>query len=68
MESHGNPGTIQVTRSVIRATEGQLSVPRTWPRKVKGKGLIETWLLDDAPSAASGPASTISIAKTSSHG
>jgi hypothetical protein len=38
------------------------------PVEVKGKGLIETWLLDEAPSAASSPASTISIAKASSRG
>jgi hypothetical protein len=35
------------------------------PVEVKGKGLIETWLLDEAPSAAS--AGSISVAKASSH-
>jgi len=36
------------------------------PVEVKGKGLIETWLLDEAPSSASRPG--ISIAKASSRG
>jgi class 3 adenylate cyclase len=68
MESHGLPGTIQVTRSVYEQLKDNYRFRERGPVEVKGKGLIETWLLDEAPSAASSPASGISIAKASSHG
>jgi adenylate cyclase len=68
MESHGIPGTIQVTRAVYEQLKDNYRFRERGPVEVKGKGLIETWLLDEAPSAASSPVSTISIAKASSHG
>ena len=68
MESHGIPGTIQVTRAVYEQLKDNYRFRERGPVEVKGKGLIETWLLDEAPSAASSPASGISIARASSHG
>ena len=68
MESHGIPGTVQVPRAVYEQLKDSYRFRERGPVEVKGKGLIETWLLDEAPSAAKSPASTISIAKASSRG
>ena len=52
MESQGIPGTIQVTRAVYEQLKDNYRVRERGPVEVKGKGLIETWLLDEASSPA----------------
>jgi len=68
MESHGIPGTIQVTRAVYEQLKDNYRFRERGPVEVKGKGLIETWLLDEEAAAASSPSSSISIARASSCG
>jgi class 3 adenylate cyclase len=45
MESTGIPGAIQVTRSVYECLQGSFEFERRGVVQVKGKGEIETWLL-----------------------
>jgi class 3 adenylate cyclase len=52
MESHGVPSTIQVTRAVYEELKDKYRFRERGPVEVKGKGLIETWLLDEASSPA----------------
>jgi class 3 adenylate cyclase len=56
MESHGIPGAIQVTRAVYEQLKDNCRFRQRGPVEIKGKGLVETWLLDEAPSVASSPA------------
>ena len=65
MESHGIPGTIQVTRAVYEQLKDNYRFRERGPVEVKGKGLIETWLLDEAASAASSSAGSISAGSIS---
>jgi class 3 adenylate cyclase len=57
MESTGVPGQIQVTRSVYERLNGSFVLTSRGAIEVKGKGQIETWLLEpqQATSARSGP-------------
>jgi len=66
MESNGIPGTIQVTRAVYEQLKDYYRFRERGPVEVKGKGLIETWLLDEENTAASSP--SISFARVSSLG
>ena len=53
MESHGLPGTIQVTRTVHDRLKERYRFSERGSVDVKGKGLIDTWLLDETrPPAA----------------
>jgi class 3 adenylate cyclase len=45
MESTGIPGVIQVSRSVYEQLKEEYSFEARGPIEVKGKGLVETWLL-----------------------
>ena len=45
MESTGIPGVIQVSRSVYEQLKDEYSFEARGPIEVKGKGLLETWLL-----------------------
>jgi class 3 adenylate cyclase len=45
MESHGVPGSIQVTRRVFEALNGEYEFEFRGEVEVKGKGKIETWLV-----------------------
>jgi class 3 adenylate cyclase len=65
MESHGLPGTIQVTRTVYEQLKDNYRFRERGPVEVKGKGLIETWLLDEEASAASSPTGSISAGVSS---
>ncbi len=47
MESTGVPGQIQVTRSVYEHLKGGFTFENRGVIQVKGKGQIETWLLQD---------------------
>ncbi|HLI25815.1 MAG TPA: adenylate/guanylate cyclase domain-containing protein [Chloroflexota bacterium] len=55
MESQGVPGAIQVTRPVYEALKGEYPFRARGLVEVKGKGPLETWLLDLAPQPAVGP-------------
>jgi len=45
MESHGEPGRVQVTRPVYEALKDEYSLSPRGTIEVKGKGAIETWIL-----------------------
>ncbi len=45
MESHAQPGHIQVTREVRDALGDAFALEPRGPIEVKGKGLVETWFL-----------------------
>ena len=45
MESTGIPGVIQVSRSVYEQLKDEYNFEARGPIEVKGKGLLETWLL-----------------------
>jgi class 3 adenylate cyclase len=45
MESHGIPGTIQVTRKVYEQLSREFEFEERGSIEVKGKGVLETWLL-----------------------
>jgi class 3 adenylate cyclase len=45
MESHGVPGTIQVTGAVYEALAEQFDFEQRGSIEIKGKGVLETWLL-----------------------
>jgi adenylate cyclase len=47
LESHGLPGEIQVSEAVMRALEVRFVFEPRGPVKVKGIGLLETWLLKE---------------------
>jgi len=68
MESHGIPGTIQVTRAVYEQLKDNYRFRERGPVEVKGKGLIETWLLDEEATAAASLTSSLSISRASSGG
>jgi len=46
MESSGSPGDIQVTREVFDRLQGQFDFTRKGLIQVKGKGEMETFLLN----------------------
>jgi len=46
MESHGIPGTIQLTAASCALLDGKYRVQRRGTIEVKGKGEMETWLLE----------------------
>lgn len=48
MESHGVPGTIQVTRAVYEKLKDTHSFSSRGVIEVKGKGMIETWFFVEA--------------------
>ncbi len=48
MESHGVPGRIQVTSRVRDAVDSRYEFQARGPIEVKGKGLVDTWLLRTA--------------------
>jgi class 3 adenylate cyclase len=52
MESHGLPGTIQVTRSVYEHLSSEYDFKERGAIEVKGKGMLETWLLRPSVFAA----------------
>jgi len=43
MESHGNNGTIQITRATYELIKGEFSCERRGTVYVKGKGEMEAW-------------------------
>jgi guanylate cyclase len=45
MESHGIPGTIQVTERVVARLDGRYPLEPRGTIEVKGKGPTRTWLL-----------------------
>jgi len=45
MESHGEPGTVQVTEETYRLLEGHFALKKRGRIAVKGKGELDTWLL-----------------------
>jgi class 3 adenylate cyclase len=45
MESHGIPGTIQVTRAVYEQLSNEFEFEERGTIEIKGKGALETWLL-----------------------
>jgi class 3 adenylate cyclase/HAMP domain-containing protein len=45
MESHGTPDMIQVTRAVYEKLKNQFPFEPRGPIEVRGKGLLETWIL-----------------------
>jgi class 3 adenylate cyclase len=51
MESHGVPGTIQVTRAVYEQLADEFEFEERGGIEVKGKGVLETWLLRPAYAA-----------------
>jgi class 3 adenylate cyclase len=50
MESHGLPGTIQLTAASRALLDGKYRLQRRGTIDVKGKGEMETWLLEGATS------------------
>ena len=58
MESHGEPGRVQVTRPVYEALKDEYSLSSRGKIEVKGKGAIETWMLsrNGSPTISSGSA------------
>jgi hypothetical protein len=46
MESHGVPGAIQVSGDCRRLLDGKFKLSRRGEIDVKGKGKMETWLLE----------------------
>jgi len=46
MESHGVPGRIQVSGDCARLLDGKFRLTARGPIEVKGKGVMETWLVD----------------------
>jgi class 3 adenylate cyclase len=52
MESHGVPGSIQVTRSVYDKLKGSYAFNPRGTIDIKGKGMIETWLFVGSPTSA----------------
>jgi class 3 adenylate cyclase len=55
MESSGVPGEIQVTRSVYERLKGAFEFQSRGFIQVKGKGEIETWLLQGQMQAVGAP-------------
>jgi class 3 adenylate cyclase len=53
MESHGVPGAIQVTRAVYDQLANRYPFESRGEVEVKGKGMLETWLLRLTPSPIS---------------
>jgi class 3 adenylate cyclase len=51
MESHGIPGTIQVTRAVYEQLAQEFDFEERGSIEVKGKGVLETWILRPAYAA-----------------
>jgi class 3 adenylate cyclase len=45
MESHGVAGAIQVTRPVYEKMRDRYNFEERGPVEVKGKGTIDTWIL-----------------------
>jgi hypothetical protein len=45
MESHGVPGTIQVTRAVYEQVAHEFNFEERGGIEIKGKGTLEAWLL-----------------------
>jgi adenylate cyclase len=52
MESHGMPGAIQVSDTCRRLLEGKFRLVHRGSIEVKGKGAMETWLLEGVAPAA----------------
>ena len=48
MESHGRPGRVQVSRSTYELLKNELAFCKPEVVEVKGKGNLETYLLEDA--------------------
>ena len=46
MESHGVPGTIQLSESTHQLLAGKFPMQRRGTIDVKGKGAMETWILE----------------------
>jgi adenylate cyclase len=49
MESHGVPGAIQISDDCRRLLDGKFPLVARGAIEVKGKGTMETWLLEDRP-------------------
>jgi class 3 adenylate cyclase len=45
MESHGEPGKIQVSRATYQLLQEHFSFEARGKVNIKGKGLLETWFL-----------------------
>jgi class 3 adenylate cyclase len=45
MESHGEPGSVQLTEETARLLEGRFELRQRGRIRVKGKGELDTWLL-----------------------
>ncbi|MEN8239797.1 MAG: adenylate/guanylate cyclase domain-containing protein [Actinomycetota bacterium] len=50
MESHAEPGTIQVSQATYELIKDDYRCVRRGPIEVKGKGMLETWFLKDGKS------------------
>jgi adenylate cyclase len=48
MESHGVPGTIQLSESTHQLLDGKFPMQHRGTIEVKGKGAMETWILETA--------------------
>ena len=46
MESHGEPGRIQITEATYRLIKDSFQTTLRGPIQVKGKGSLTTWYLD----------------------
>ncbi|MCA9673644.1 MAG: adenylate/guanylate cyclase domain-containing protein [Kofleriaceae bacterium] len=51
MESHGLPGTIQVSAACRHLLDGKFTLVARGPVEIKGKGRMETWILEAAAPA-----------------
>ncbi|HEX3757084.1 MAG TPA: adenylate/guanylate cyclase domain-containing protein [Kofleriaceae bacterium] len=56
MESHGLPGAIQLSGATARRLDGKYRLRPRGVIEVKGKGAMETWLLEGQRDAAAAPA------------
>ncbi len=48
MESHGEPGRIQIAPPTYELLKADFRCSPRGPIEVKGKGMIDTWFLEDA--------------------
>ena len=59
MESHGIAGTVQVTEATHLLLGARFPARARGTIEVKGKGAMQTWLLEPAPAAAAESAATV---------
>lgn len=51
MESHGEPGRIQITDSTRELIKEEFATTLRGPIEIKGKGMLRTWWLEAAPAS-----------------